>query len=70
MDDATHHEAEEGESYRLLLKSYYDRLQSQRHDPRSSAMEEVKLRLFLSLLDKPTSYEPGLGGEWLAPQPQ
>jgi hypothetical protein len=65
MDDATHQEVEEGESYGLLLKSYYDRLHAKKNDPRNSAMEEVKLRLFLSLLDKPALLEPRLGDEWL-----
>ena len=37
-----------------VLRAYYERLKEERKaSPSSNAIEEVKLRLFLSLLDRP-----------------
>lgn len=42
------------EEYRLFLQQEYRRLQSQKSETDTvGGFEEVKLRLFLSLLDKP-----------------
>jgi hypothetical protein len=42
------------EEYRLFLQQEYERLQSQKSERDAvGGFEEVKLRLFLSLLDKP-----------------
>ncbi len=42
------------EEYRLFLQQEYRRLQSRKSETDAvSGFEEVKLRLFLSLLDKP-----------------
>jgi len=41
------------ERYCEVLKAYYDRLKQERNsDPSTNAIGEVKLRLFLSLLDQ------------------
>jgi hypothetical protein len=70
MEDTSCYEVNGGESYRSLLKSYYDRLQAQRDNPNNSALEEVRLRLFLSLLEKPTSSDIGYEGSEVTPFPQ
>jgi hypothetical protein len=44
-----------------MLKSYYEWLHREQKDQVSVATEEVKLRLFLSLLDKPTLYDTDRG---------
>jgi hypothetical protein len=45
------------EEYREMIKAEYHRLKRERtHDSCSAGMEEVKLRLFLSLLDKPRGH--------------
>jgi hypothetical protein len=54
MDKDEGQEEALGERYRAMLKGYYERLRRSDEESRaSSAIEEVKLRLFLSLLDKP-----------------
>jgi hypothetical protein len=54
MNDAETYEHEMGERYRSMLQGYYGRLQEEREKSSAHiAIEEVKLRLFLSLLDKP-----------------
>jgi hypothetical protein len=58
MDNTETHEQELGERYRAMLKGYYERLSVERGKSTTHiAIEEVKLRLFLSLLDKPASDE-------------
>ncbi len=54
MNDTETYEHEMGERYRSMLQGYYERLQEEREKSTAHiAIEEVKLRLFLSLLDKP-----------------
>jgi hypothetical protein len=54
MNKTDTYEQEMGERYRSMLQGYYERLQEEREKPSAHiAIEEVKLRLFLSLLDKP-----------------
>ena len=54
MKDTETYEHEMGERYRSMLQGYYERLQGEREKATAHiAIEEVKLRLFLSLLDKP-----------------
>jgi hypothetical protein len=54
MNDTETYEHEMGERYRSMLQGYYERLQDERGKSSAHiAIEEVKLRLFLSLLDKP-----------------
>lgn len=53
MDQSRIHESDLGEQYRELLLAYYNKLHHQRGGGETVATEEVKLRLFLSLLDKP-----------------
>ncbi|MEY4669805.1 MAG: hypothetical protein RL518_2504 [Pseudomonadota bacterium] len=54
MNNTDMHEQEMGERYRSMLQGYYERLQQERIKASAHiAIEEVKLRLFLSLLDKP-----------------
>jgi hypothetical protein len=49
------HDEPLGERYRSMVQGYYERLQIEsRKSSAHIAIEEVKLRLFLSLLDKPT----------------
>jgi len=54
MNDTETYEQEMSERYRAMLMGYYERLRDE--SGKTSAhisIEEVKLRLFLSLLDKP-----------------
>jgi hypothetical protein len=54
MNDTETYEHEMGERYRSMMQGYYERLQEERGKSSAHiAIEEVKLRLFLSLLDKP-----------------
>lgn len=54
MNDTDTYEHEMGERYRSMLQGYYERLHEERQKATAHiAIEEVKLRLFLSLLDKP-----------------
>jgi hypothetical protein len=54
MNDTETYEQEMGERYRALLIGYYERLREESGKTSAHiAIEEVKLRLFLSLLDKP-----------------
>ncbi len=54
MTNTDTYEQEMGERYRSMLQGYYERLQAEREKTSAHiAIEEVKLRLFLSLLDKP-----------------
>jgi hypothetical protein len=54
MNNTETYEHEMGERYRSMLQGYYERLQDERRKATAHiAIEEVKLRLFLSLLDKP-----------------
>jgi hypothetical protein len=54
MNNTDTYEHEMGERYRSMLQGYYERLQEERQKATAHiAIEEVKLRLFLSLLDKP-----------------
>jgi len=58
MENTETHDQELGERYRSMLQGYYERLNVERgKSPSHTAIEEVKLRLFLSLLDKPVSDE-------------
>jgi len=58
MNDTETYEHEMGERYRSMLQGYYERLQEERGKSTAHiAIEEVKLRLFLSLLDKPEDRE-------------
>lgn len=57
MDHERTHEADLGEQYSEMLLAYYNKLTQQRRGGDKVATEEVKLRLFLSLLDKPTDRE-------------
>lgn len=62
MQSTDNHEMNLEEHYRTVLQGYYHRLQLER-DIRCEiptahiGLEEVKLRLFLSLLDKPSRTE-------------
>ncbi len=54
MNNTDTYDQDMGERYRSMLQGYYERLQEERGKSSSHiAIEEVKLRLFLSLLDKP-----------------
>ena len=54
MNDTETYEHEMGERYRSMLQGYYEQLNEERGKSSAHiAIEEVKLRLFLSLLDKP-----------------
>lgn len=54
MENRETHDEHLGERYRTMLQGYYERLQVERGKSAAHiAIEEVKLRLFLSLLDKP-----------------
>ena len=54
MNTTDTYEQEMAERYRSMLQGYYERLQEERGKSSADiAIEEVKLRLFLSLLDKP-----------------
>ena len=69
MNDTQTYEQEMGERYRSMLQGYYERLQEERGKTSAhSAIEEVKLRLFLSLLDKPED-RPGSSGTTLSASP-
>jgi hypothetical protein len=58
MTNTETHDRELEERYRSMLQGYYELLQVERgKSPAHIAIEEVKLRLFLSLLDKPISDE-------------
>lgn len=58
MNDTETYDTEMGERYRSMLQGYYERLQEERGKSSAHiAIEEVKLRLFLSLLDKPEDHE-------------
>ena len=60
MNDTETYEHEMGERYRSMLQGYYERLQEERGKSSAHiAIEEVKLRLFLSLLDKPEDRRGG-----------
>jgi hypothetical protein len=60
MNHEAQHEEDLGDRYCSLLKSYYERLKADSPHSRSKvAIEEVKLRLFLSLLDRPTEQYRG-----------
>ncbi len=60
MTDTETYEHEMGERYRSMLQGYYERLQEERGKSSAHiAIEEVKLRLFLSLLDKPEDRNGG-----------
>jgi hypothetical protein len=69
MNDTQTYEQEMGERYRSMLQGYYERLQEERGKTSAHiAIEEVKLRLFLSLLDKPED-RPGSSGTTLSGSP-
>lgn len=54
MQNQEIHDEQLGERYRSMLAGYYERLKVERGKSSANiAIEEVKLRLFLSLLDKP-----------------
>ena len=53
MNDSLTHEPDLGEQYSEMLIAYYHKLTQQRRGVEKVGTEEVKLRLFLSLLDKP-----------------
>lgn len=58
MKDTETHDEQLGERYRSMLQGYYERLHVERSKSSAHiAIEEVKLRLFLSLLDKPHTEE-------------
>jgi hypothetical protein len=58
MNNTDTYEQDMGERYRSMLQGYYERLKEEREKASSHiAIEEVKLRLFLSLLDKPGDCE-------------
>jgi predicted AlkP superfamily phosphohydrolase/phosphomutase len=60
MIDPERYEHEMGERYRSMLQGYYERLQEQcGRTSAHIAIEEVKLRLFLSLLDQPEERRGG-----------
>lgn len=60
MNDTETYEHEMGERYRAMLQGYYERLHEERGKSGAHiAIEEVKLRLFLSLLDKPEDRRGG-----------
>lgn len=60
MNNETHREEDTSDRYCSLLKSYYERLKCDSSSSRSKvAIEEVKLRLFLSLLDRPADRHGG-----------
>lgn len=63
MEEPISQEGDLGEYYRTLMRSYYERLQAKHGDAASRALEEVKLRLFLALLDRPDGgeYPSGVG---------
>lgn len=51
MGEQTSQGEQSEERYRGMLRAYYERLKEERGEPVSSvAIEEVKLRLFLSLI--------------------
>lgn len=54
MNDTETYDTEMAERYRSMLQGYYERLhEEQGRSSAHIAIEEVKLRLFLSLLDSP-----------------
>jgi hypothetical protein len=53
MDQVRYNDTDLGEQYSEMLLAYYNKLSQQRRGSEKVAAEEVKLRLFLSLLDKP-----------------
>lgn len=54
MKNQETHDEQLGERYCSMLQGYYERLKVERGKSSAHiAIEEVKLRLFLSLLDKP-----------------
>ena len=53
MDEIRTHESDLEGQYSEMLLAYYMRLKQQQRGNDKVAAEEVKLRLFLSLLDKP-----------------
>lgn len=54
MENENHQEQTLEDRYCAMLKGYYERLKDERKSSSSKpAIEEVKLRLFLSLLDRP-----------------
>lgn len=57
MDNVSYNDDHLGDRYSAMLKSYYEWLSREQKDQVSVATEEVKLRLFLSLLEKPNLYE-------------
>jgi hypothetical protein len=61
MENVSYNDDHLGDRYSAMLKSYYEWLHREQKDQVSVATEEVKLRLFLSLLDKPTLYDTDRG---------
>ena len=56
MHNNTNDDQNLDDRYRSMLKAYYERLKEERQKSSSHiATEEVKLRLFLSLLDRPAA---------------
>lgn len=53
MDNARNNDTDLGEQYSEMMLAYYNKLAQKRRGSEKVAAEEIKLRLFLSLLDKP-----------------